>query len=169
VTPPTTFGEVFPDLQAGGLEQRQDLFASGSGIRGRLEGDEVAVAEALAHLAHGAQDDREIGLAVGRERSRKGDHDRVRVAHDVVVGRRRERARVDERSERFGRHVLDVALPAADRCNALLVDIDEHDSDARFSEAAGEGQADVAGAHDGDVGRHSRSIVQMRSAIESAA
>ena len=61
-----------------------------------------------------ASDDREVGLALLRERRRQGDQDRVGVAQHVVVGRRARGARSSTScAERLGRDVLDVALAAA--------------------------------------------------------
>ncbi len=135
------------------LEHRQERIPRGAGIRRRLEDDEMARPQALSDLGSRRDDDREIRLALLRERRREGDEDRVRVAQDVVVGRRGEAALGDEIRKCLGRDVLDVAVAAPQALDALPVDVDEHDSPAGLGEHLRQGDADVARADDGDLVR----------------
>ena len=50
----------------------------------------------LGDLAGCRQEDRQVGLALTRQRSGEGDEDRIRVAELVVVGRRADLAGLDE-------------------------------------------------------------------------
>ena len=90
-------------------------------------------------------------------------------AERVVVGRRRDRAPLDEAARAPRRDVLDVALAAVEGRDPVDVDVQQDGADAGLGEDLGERDADVAGADDGDFVRSSRLIVQSRSAILSEA
>ena len=62
----------------------QELVARRARVRRRLEHDEVPGAQAPADLGAASSDDREVGLALLRERRRERDEDRV----DARAGRR---------------------------------------------------------------------------------
>ena len=76
------------------LEHGQELLAGGARIRRRLEHHEMAATQPPADLGAGVEDDREVRLALLRERRRERDQDRVDIAEDVVVGRGAEPARL---------------------------------------------------------------------------
>jgi hypothetical protein len=174
VTPPTIFGVVFvvqsvrpgstrvgregevevgPDLEAGRSEERQNLLARGPGIRRRLEHDEVAGPEALGDLLRRSEHDRDVGLAVDRERRGKRHEDGVGVPEGVVVGRRHDRPGFDQGPQLLRGHVLDVALAPVERGDPTRVHVHEDRADAGLGEHLGKRDADVAGADDGDATR----------------
>ena len=119
----------------------------------------MALAQPLRDLLGGAVHDREVRLALLRERCRQRDQDRVGVAQLVVVGRRAQPVVVHEPLQRLGGDVLDVALATVEHRHPLGVAVDEKHAAARLGEHLGEWDADVAGSDDGDVG-HRRAIVQ---------
>ena len=63
-------------------------------------------------LLGGGDEDSEVGLALAGEGRGERDEDGVRLAQLVVVGRRGDEARLDERLQHLRRDVLDVALAA---------------------------------------------------------
>ena len=184
--PPTTFGTVFvvwsmrPGSTRSGenarwkstpavspeprFEDRQDLVAGRARVRRRLEHDEVALAEPRRDLLGRRAHDREVGLALLRERRRQRDQDRVGLAQLVVVGRRAQAALVDELLQLLARDVLDVALAAVQLRDALGADVDEQHRAPGVGEDLGERHADVAGADDCDVTMHSGAIVPPSTA-----
>ena len=95
--------------------------------------------------------DREVGLALARERRRQRDQDRVRLAQLLVARRRVDEAALDERREPLARDVGDVRLAAVERGDDVLEHVDEEDAAAGLGERGRERHADVAGADDGDV------------------
>ena len=147
------------------FEDREQLVAGRARVRRRLEHDEVTRSEPPADLPRGAQDDREIGLALPGERGRECDQDRVGVAEDVVVGRRGERAVADEPCEHVARDVLDVALAGVDLRNTFGDDVDEHDRASGLGEHLRERQPDVPGADDADVVRRALGVGGRRGGL----
>ena len=115
----------------------------------------MALAEARRDLLGRRTDDREVGLALLRERRRQRDQDRVGLAQLVVVGRGAQAALVDELLQLRAGDVLDVALAAVQLRDALGADVDEQDGAPGVGEDLGERDADVAGADDCDVTVHS--------------
>ncbi len=147
--------EVLAGLEARALlEQRLDDLARRAGIRGRLEHDELTGLQPLCDVPDRARDDREVRLALLRQRRRERDQDRVGVAELVVVRRRADPPLLDERRERLGRDVLDVARALVDPVDDALLDVDQDDVVAGLCEDLRQRQADVArpddchGAHD---------------------
>ena len=159
--------EVLAGLEARGLEPGQQLLARRARVRGRLEHDEMPLAQPFRDLLRRLVHDREVGLALLRERRRQRDHDRVRVAQLVVVGRRAKPVLVDEPLQHVRRNVLDVALAAIQHGHALGIAVDQQHAAARLREDLGERDADVAGSDNGDVG-HRRGIVQSRCGAVAA-
>ena len=144
--------EVAARLQAADLlEQGTEDVAGRPRIRGRLEHDQVALAEVGADRAGGALDVGEVRLALDRQRRRHRDHDGVGVGDHGEVGGRGDRSRLDERLQLVGGDVPDVAFAAVDRVDDVLEHVDEHDLLARLGEGLGVRHADVAGADHGDV------------------
>ena len=144
--------EVHAGDQAAPLQHRPQLAHRRPRVRRRLEHDELARAQALGDLGCGTEQDRQVGLALARERRRQRDQDRVRGAERVVV-RRRDEPVVDERAEHVARDVLDVAVAAVEPGDPRRIDVHEHDGLARLAEHLRERDPDVPGAHDGDVAR----------------
>jgi hypothetical protein len=114
----------------------------------------VTLAQPRRDLPHGVQHDREVRLALARERRRQRDQDRVDLSEGVVVGRRRDQTGVDELPEHLRRHVLDVAVAAVQLVDAVLLNVEEHDAPAGGGEDLGERHAHVAGTDDGDLRFH---------------
>ena len=140
-------------LQAAALlEDRPEHLARRARVGRRLEHDEVALAEVR-------RDRRGRRARCTRRPARAGGESGVGTAITIasasattrVVGRRGDRARLDERLQLLRGDVLDVALAAVDRVDDLVDDVDEDDLLAGLGEGLGERHADVAGADDGDV------------------
>ena len=146
------------------LEDRQHLVAGRARVRRRLEHDEVARAQPRRDLLGRRAHDREVGLALLRERRRQRDQDRVGLAQLVVVGRRAQAALLDELLQLLARDVLDVALAAVQLRDALGADVDEQHRAPGVGEDLGERHADIAGADDCDVTMHSGAIVPPSTA-----
>ena len=161
--------EVLAGDEAALLEDRPHLLPRRSGIRRRLEHDEVSPAKAALELPAGPEDDRQVGLALPRQRGGKRDEDGVRLGGDVVVGRRAQKPLADEAADGVPGDVVDVALAAIDPLDDALVDVDENRRDTGLGEDLRQRQADVTGADDRELSGHSRPIVQSRSAIRTAA
>ena len=143
--------EVLAGLEAARLEQRRDPLPRRARVRGRLEHDQLALLEARRDLARRVEQDRQVGLALGRERRRQRDEDRV----GARAARRSRSSRVTRpastwRLQHLRGHVLDVALAAVQLRDAVGLDVDQHDGVARVREDASERHADVAGPDDGD-------------------
>ena len=102
------------------LEDRLQQLARGARPGGRLEHDELALAQHLGEAARGALHDREVGLALARERRRQRDQDGVRLAQLVVARRRVHVSALDERREPVARDVGDVRLAAVERGDDVL-------------------------------------------------
>ena len=146
--------EVGAGAEAGlALEDGLERVARRAGVRRRLEDDEMPGPQPAADLGGGVEHDREVGLALLRERRRQRDQDRVRVAEHVVVRRGGEAAVADEAPEELRRDVLDVALATVQLVDPRGVDLDEDDRAPGLREDLREGDADVARAHDRDVVR----------------
>ena len=151
--------EVLTHLEPGRFEPRQHLFSGRPGIRRRLEHDEMSLAQPFRDLLRGCVHDREVRLALLRERRRQRDQDRVSIAQLVVVGGRTQEVSVDEALQHLRRDVLDVALAPVQLRNTSGVALDEEHAAARLGEHLGKRDADVAGSDNGNVG-HRRGIVQ---------
>src|SRR5262245_54104600 len=153
--------EVLARLEpAARLEDRRQPLARRARIRRRLQHDELALLESRRDVQCGAEDDREVRLALGRERRLERDQDRVCLRQRVVVGRDLDQAGLDEPLQRLGRHVTDVALSALDLRDLLRVRLDEDDPVPGVCEHLGERQADIARADDRDWSLHRGAIVQ---------
>src|SRR6266542_2615582 len=147
--------EALSGLQAAALlEDRLHDLARRPGVRRRLEHDELARVEVRSDRARGALHVAEVRLTLRRERRRDGDHDRVRLRDDGVVGRRRHRAGVDEPLQRLGRDVVDVTLAAIDGVHERRDEVDDDDPLPGLRERLRVRQADVAGADDRNVPAH---------------
>ena len=144
--------EVGGALQAGGLEDRLDLFVGRAGIRGRLEDDELAGPQALCDLAGRIVHVREVGFAVLAEWRRHADQYRVAVADAVEVGGGREAAACDRGGDARRADVLDIRLAAREGLDLLRVEIEADDREACLFEDQGQRQPDVALADDADAG-----------------
>ena len=101
-----------------------------------------------------SEDDREIRLALLRQRRRQRDQDRVGVGDRVVIGGRCDETRIDVLLQLLRRNVPDMAFAAVQRSDRALLDVDEEDVLAGVREHVGERHADVARADDRDVGLH---------------
>ena len=84
-------------------------------VRRRLEDDELPRAQPLRDLLRGRDEDLRSGSRWRESGVGSAIEDRVGVAELVVVRRRGDPPVVDERLERLGRDVLDVALAAVQR------------------------------------------------------
>ena len=129
--------EVATDLEAARRKDRQDDLAGRAGVRRRLEHHQVAGPQALGDSFDGVDEDRDVGLALLRERCGQGDDDRVGVAKRVVVGGRRDAALCHERAELGRRHVLDVALAAVDAGDDVLDHVHQQHALPGLREQAG--------------------------------
>ena len=107
------------------LEDRLEQLARRAGPGRRLEHHELALAQHSGEPACGVLDDREVGLALARERCRQRDEDGVRLAELVVARRRVDEAALDERREPVARDVGDVRLAAVERGDDVLEDVDD--------------------------------------------
>src|SRR4029453_14014714 len=83
---------------------------------------------------------------------RRGERDQERVGlpQIVVVARRLQPAGVDELPQRLRGHVVAITLAAVEHLSPLGNGLDEQDRVPGLVEDLGEGDADVAGADDGD-------------------
>ena len=162
--------EVLAGLEAGELLQdRLHDLARRSRVGGRLEDDELAGAEPLGDARDGGGDDREVGLALLRQRRRERDQDRVRARELVVVGRGADGSALDERRELFRRNVLDVALAAVDPLDDAPLDVDQHDVVAAVREYLGKWQADVACPDDRNAAHDAARLARRAAATFSEA
>src|SRR4029450_13095518 len=100
--------------------------------------------------ARRVEHDREVGLALWGEGRGERPQNRVGAAQIVVVARRLQPAGVDELPQRLRGHVVDIALAAVEHLYPLGNGLDEQDRVPGLAEDLGEGDADVAGADDGD-------------------
>ena len=156
--------EVRADLQAGCLETGQHLLPGRARVGRRLEHDEVARAAGARDLLGRRVQDREVGLALLRERRRQRDQDRVGVAQLVVVGRRAQPLAVDEPLQRPRRERPRCSSRRGSACATRSASRSTSSTDAaRLGEHLGERHADVAGPDNGNVG-HRRGIVQRTPA-----
>ena len=166
--PPTTFGVVRDrvvgaagidplgregelEVLAGGearlLEDRQQPLAGGARIGGRLEHDQLALAQdarraprpALGHVA-------EVGLALVGERRRNADQHRVALAERGGVGRGLQA--VADRGDALVGHVLDPAAAGGQALDRAAVDVEADDVVTRLRKRDRQRQADVAEADD---------------------
>src|SRR5919109_3554317 len=113
----------------------------------------MAVAETGADLLGCRDQDREIGLALLRERGRQRDQDRVGVPKLVVLHRRANASLTDERGESLRGDVDDVAFSPVERADNLFGNVDQEYRAARGGERMGERDADVTSPDDGGVPR----------------
>ena len=160
--------EVLACAQAARLEDRLEELARRARPRRRLEHDELALPQHLREAARRALDDREVGLALARERRRHRDHDRVALGDLGVVGRRAELSAVDERREALGGDVLDVALAAVQLLDELGHDVDDEDGAARLGERRGVRDSDVSGADYGNVKRLAHAAARLATTRSAA-
>ncbi len=148
--------EVAPRDQAVALEERPQHLAGRARVGGRLEHDELPGVHVGGDPAGGVREDAEVGLAVARKRRRQADQHGLGGGDGRVVGGGLQPARGDELRQQRPRHVLDVALAAADRLDLARVRFDAHHGAAGAGELDGERQPHVAGADDGDGCGHGR-------------
>jgi hypothetical protein len=161
--------EVHARLQAAALEDRLDDFSRRTGIGGRLEDDHLAFSEARRNLLDGALDDREIRLALARQRCRQRDEDRVRFLEHGVVRAGGDGSTLDELLQDLRGDVADVTLATVDPIDDLLVDVDEHHCLTRIREDLGQGHADIAGTDDCNVPLHDAEGYTRRSPARPSA
>src|SRR5262249_49331104 len=119
--------EVDSDFERTRLENRQQYLPRRAGIGRRLEDDELAGTQARSDLTRGTDHDREIRLALRRQRGGQRDHDRVSRPKPVVV-RRREQRVAGQRPQLLRGNVLDVALAAANRPYAIRRAVEQEDT-----------------------------------------
>ena len=146
--------EVLADPEAALLEQRQQALARRARVRRRLEHDQLAFLEASRDVLDGAHHERQVGLALRRERRRQRDEDRLGLLQRVVVGGDLDRPRLDVTPQVVRVDVPDVALASPDGVDLLGIRLDEHDAVACLGEDLGEREADIAGSDDPDVSLH---------------
>jgi hypothetical protein len=79
--------EVAAGDETGLLEDRQDALARGAGIGGGLQDDQLAGLQDVGDDLRGAEQRPEVGLAIGRQRRRDADDDRVAGAETGGAGR----------------------------------------------------------------------------------
>ena len=133
------------------LEDRLHDLARRARVGRRLEHDDVAALQDLADRVRGALDVAQVGLTLRRQRRRQGDQDRLRLPQLLVVGRRRDPARLDVGREPFRGHVLDVAVAVVEGFHQLGDDVDDEHAPARIGKCLRQRDADVTGSHDSDV------------------
>ena len=146
------------------LEDRLHDLARRARVGRRLEHDELARLEVRGDRVRGALDVAEVGLALLRQRRRESDQDRVGLPELLVVEGRGDPAVRDERLERFGGDVLDVASPGVDPLDDLGDDVDEQDALPGICEGLCKRQADIAGADDGNVPGPAHGVEGYRAA-----
>ena len=108
------------------------------------------------------EDDREIRLALLRQRRRECDEDRLRIANHLIVERGADATGVHVRLQLLRRDVLDVALAAVERLDDAGLDVDEDDGATGVRKDLCERDADVPRADDGDVRLHAGERLPMR-------
>ena len=106
--------EVDVGLEDLGLEHRLHDFVGRAGIGGRLEDDQLSLAQRGGDGFHREHDVREIGVFCFTERRRNADVNRIHRAELRHIGRRAQLPRADHCGEvRFG-DIGDVALARID-------------------------------------------------------
>ncbi len=111
----------------------------------------------MQHLRDPARrrlDDREVRLALARERRRERNENRLGLLQLLVLHGRPDEALVDERPEALALDVRDVALATVQRVDDRLHDVDEEHAAPRFGKRGRKREPDVAGSDDRDVVRH---------------
>ena len=78
--------EVLADAETALLEQREQALARRARIRRRFENDQLALLKTWRDVLDGAEDEREVGLPLRRERRWQRDEDRLGLLQRVVVG-----------------------------------------------------------------------------------
>ena len=142
--------EVVGARQAGRLEQRQHFLVGRARIGGRLEHDQLALAQARGNRLGRVVDVRQVGFAVGAERRRDADENRVALRQAVEVRGHREPTAVDGRLDPVRADVPNVGLAARQGVDLLCVDVQPEHAEARLLEHEGEGESDVALPDDAD-------------------
>ena len=123
-----------------------------SRIRARLQDDELPGPERRCDLPRRRDDVAHVGLALGRQRRRHADEDRVRLREPREIRRRREPPGGHRGLQPPAVHVLDVALAPAERVDLRRVDVEAEDREALLDERERQRKADVAQAEDPDGG-----------------
>ncbi len=169
--------EVAAGLEPASLEDRLEELSRRPRICRRLQDDELALPQAGRDLRRRAPDDRKVGLALAGERRRQGDEDGIHLLQRVVVGRGGDSIGIHELLQLARGNVVDVALPAVDAVDDVLIDVDQNDRLARVGEHPRERHADVSSPDDRDVRPHPaegylcRSVATLRTragAVSSA-
>ena len=148
--------EVLPGDQAALLEDLAERTHRRSRIGGRLEDEELALADVLAQVAGGRKHGAEVRVLRRVDRRRHADEDRIGLGDPCLALGRDAEAAAQRGAEPLVGDVVDRRPPGPDRPDARLRDVDPLDLEARLGERDGQGQPDVAEADDGHptIGRH---------------
>ena len=144
--------EIRARLEAGALLQhRAQVLVGGAGVGGGFQHDEGPFFQVGGHGLAGVGDVGDVRLAVLVERGGDADDDGAHVLDPGEVGGGGEGLLVHHGLDVGAGDVLDVAAAAVEGVDLALVDVQAEDGGAGAGKLKGQGQADVAQAHDRDM------------------
>lgn len=182
VSPPTTFGVVRsvksvrpgstrsgekasakspPATRPGLLEQRHEVLARRAGKGRGIQDHRLTTADHPGQSPRGAQQGTQVGLAVGVERRRNADKDRVALMELDEAGRS-PNPPVDG-PEPVIRDVLDVRLPSAYPRHLAGIRVDADHVESRLGEGDRQRKSDVPQSDDPDAHRNLSADAVLRT------
>ena len=140
-----------PNSVAAILDARPELFVRRAGIGRALERHHHPRMQVRKQRFHGVEDEAQIGLAIFVQRGRDAENKCIHfpAREKSVVG---SKPRSVAPLIAFGRNMLDVGNPRAKRVDLGSVDIEANDLVANLAIPKHQWQANVAEAHDADLG-----------------
>ena len=140
--------EIAGCTQAGGFEDRHDLFLGGARIGGGLEDDQLTDPQMAGDVVGRAEDVAEIRLAMPAQGSGEADKDHVTTRELRHIGGGMEVRRPASGSgDALGSDVGYVRTAVVEGLDLGGVDVEGHDREARFTEEQRQRQTDVPLSH----------------------